>query len=75
MNARLPRYDHIVTTLIDDLFERGLQEKVLLIVTGEFGRTPRLERMDGRIGRDHWPSAMSILMKSGRSSTTWRSDA
>lgn len=65
MNARLPRYDHIVTTLIDDLFERGLNEKVLLIVTGEFGRTPRLERMDGKIGRDHWPSAMSILVSGG----------
>ena len=65
MDARLPRYDHIVTTLIDDLFERGLNEKVLLIVTGEFGRTPRLERMNGRIGRDHWPSAMSILVSGG----------
>ena len=65
MNARMPRYDHIVTTLIDDLFERGLNEKVLLIVTGEFGRTPRLERMDGKIGRDHWPSAMSILVSGG----------
>jgi hypothetical protein len=65
MNARLPRYDQIVTTLIDDLFERGLQERVLLIVTGEFGRTPRLERMNGRIGRDHWPSAMSILVSGG----------
>jgi len=65
MNARMPRYDHIVTTLIDDLFERGLNEKVLLIVTGEFGRTPRLERMNGRIGRDHWPSAMSILVSGG----------
>lgn len=65
MNARLPRYDNIVTTLIDDLFERGLNEKVLLIVTGEFGRTPRLERNDGKIGRDHWPSAMSILVSGG----------
>ena len=65
MNARLPRYDHIVATLIDDLFERGLHQKVLLIVTGEFGRTPRLERMNGRIGRDHWPSAMSILVSGG----------
>jgi len=65
MNARLPRYDHIVATLIDDLFERGLSERVLLIVTGEFGRTPRLERMNERIGRDHWPSAMSILVSGG----------
>ena len=65
MLARLPRYDHVVTTLIDDLFDRGLDRKVLLLVTGEFGRTPRLEQKDGRIGRDHWPSAMSILVSGG----------
>jgi len=65
MNARLPRYDHVVTTLIDDLHDRGLNEDVLLIVTGEFGRTPRLEFKDGKIGRDHWPSAMSILISGG----------
>lgn len=65
MLARLPRYDQVVTTLIDDLHDRGLDRKVLLIVTGEFGRTPRLEFKDGRIGRDHWPSAMSILISGG----------
>lgn len=65
MNARLPKYDHVVPTLIDDLFDRGLNEDVLLIVTGEFGRTPRLEFRDGKIGRDHWPSAMSILISGG----------
>ena len=36
-----------------------------MIVTGEFGRTPRLEQRDGRIGRDHWPGAMSILISGG----------
>ncbi len=65
MLARLPQYDHIVTTLIEDLFDRGLHERVLLIVTGEFGRTPRLEYRDGRIGRDHWPGAMSLLVTGG----------
>lgn len=65
MLARLPKYDQIVATLIEDLFDRGLNEKVLLIVTGEFGRTPRLEYKDGKIGRDHWPSAMSILLSGG----------
>lgn len=65
MLARLPKYDHVVSTLIEDLFDRGLAERVLLIVTGEFGRTPRLEFKDGRIGRDHWPSAMSMLMTGG----------
>jgi hypothetical protein len=65
MLARLPRYDHVVTTLINDLFDRGLDRRILLVVTGEFGRTPRLEQRDGRIGRDHWPSAMSILVSGG----------
>lgn len=65
MLARLPQYDHVVSTLIEDLFDRGLHRRVLLIVTGEFGRTPRLEFRDGRIGRDHWPSAMSILLSGG----------
>jgi hypothetical protein len=65
MKARLPRYDQVVSTLINDLFDRGLDKKVLLIVTGEFGRTPRLEKRDGRIGRDHYPGAMSILVSGG----------
>ena len=65
MHARLPKYDHVVTMLIDDLYDRGLDQDVLLLVTGEFGRTPRLEYKDGRIGRDHWPSAMSILVSGG----------
>ena len=65
MLARLPKYDQVVSTLINDLYDRGLDKRVLLIVTGEFGRTPRLEHRDGRIGRDHYPAAMSILMAGG----------
>lgn len=65
MLARLPQYDQVVTTLIRDLYERGLDKRVLLVVTGEFGRTPRLEYKDGKIGRDHWPGAMSILVSGG----------
>ena len=65
MRARTPRYDDVVTTLIEDLYARGLDKKVLLVVTGEFGRTPRLEFREGRIGRDHYPGAMSILVSGG----------
>lgn len=65
MLARLPKYDHIVSTLIEDLFDRGLHERVMLIVTGEFGSTPRLEFNNGNIGRDHWPGAMSMLVTGG----------
>ena len=65
MHARLPTYDQVVSTLIEDLYARGLDRRVLLIVTGEFGRTPRLEQREGRIGRDHYPGAMSILVSGG----------
>jgi hypothetical protein len=66
MRERLPRYDHGITTLIDDVYARGLDQRTLVIVTGEFGRTPRLEFKDGKIGRDHWPYAMSVLVSGGR---------
>jgi hypothetical protein len=62
---RFPMYDRAVTALIEDLYARGLDEKVLLIVTGEFGRTPRITYSDGRPGRDHWPQAMSLLVSGG----------
>lgn len=65
MRARLPRYDQVLSTLINDIFERGLDKKVLLVVTGEFGRTPRLEQRNGLIGRDHYPGAMSIMVSGG----------
>ena len=65
MLARLPQYDQVVTTVINDLYDRGLDRDVLLVVTGEFGRTPRLENNNGKIGRDHWPGAMSILISGG----------
>ena len=63
--ARLPIYDRAVTALIDDLHDRGMDKKTLLIVTGEFGRTPRISYAKGRPGRDHWPAAMSILVSGG----------
>jgi hypothetical protein len=63
--VRLPIYDQAVTALVEDLYVRGLDRKVLLIVTGEFGRTPRLSYASGRPGRDHWPRAMSLLVCGG----------
>ena len=68
---RFPVYDQAVSALIEDLYDRGLDKKVLLVVTGEFGRTPRLERNPGtqtkvvQPGRDHWPQAMSLLVAGG----------
>ena len=65
MNARLPKYDQVISTLIEEVFDRGLDKRLLIVVTGEFGRTPRLEFKDGKIGRDHHPGAMSILVSGG----------
>src|SRR5581483_1621840 len=62
---RFPFYDRAVTALIEDIYARGLDRKVMLIVTGEFGRTPRLSYANGRPGRDHWPMAMSVLVSGG----------
>jgi hypothetical protein len=58
----LPLFDRALATLVDDLHERGLAETVSLVVWGEFGRTPRINR-DG--GRDHWPATQSVLLAGG----------
>jgi hypothetical protein len=69
--VRLPIYDRTITALIDDLYNRGLDKRVLLVVTGEFGRTPRIAPAIGtqtgvmQPGRDHWPQAMSFLVSGG----------
>jgi uncharacterized protein (DUF1501 family) len=67
MRVRLPYFDQAVSALIEDLFVRGLDRRVLLVVVGEFGRTPRLRvgPPDRSIGRDHWPDAYSALLSGG----------
>jgi hypothetical protein len=67
LRVRLPYFDQAVSALIEDVFARGLDRKVLVVVTGEFGRTPRLRvGPPGRsIGRDHWPDAYSALVAGG----------
>jgi uncharacterized protein (DUF1501 family) len=66
MEQRAPVFDQGVAALISDVFDRGLDRKVMVIVTGEFGRTPKVNQADaGRPGRDHWPHAMSILVAGG----------
>ena len=68
---RFPIYDQAVTALVEDLYNRGLDRKVMLVVTGEFGRTPRINSQTGtqtgvsQPGRDHWPQAMSMLVAGG----------
>jgi hypothetical protein len=58
----LPRYDRAVAALVQDLHDRGLDQRVLVISYGEFGRTPRI---NPTAGRDHWPGAMSVLFAGG----------
>ena len=57
-----PPLDHAVSAFLEDVRVRGLEQKVLLIVTGEFGRTPRV---NGGPGRDHWAPLNSALLAGG----------
>jgi uncharacterized protein (DUF1501 family) len=58
----IPPLDRAVAALIEDLSQRGLYEKTLVVAMGEFGRTPRMNA-DG--GRDHWGNTFSVLMGCG----------
>ncbi len=55
----MARFDQAFAAAIDDLDQRGLLDHVLVIAMSEFGRTPRI---NGHVGRDHWPEAWSIAM-------------
>jgi hypothetical protein len=58
----MPLLDRAVTALVTDLHERGLQNDVSVVVWGEFGRTPRINK---DAGRDHWPQVSCALMACG----------
>ncbi|MFM7070808.1 MAG: DUF1501 domain-containing protein [Planctomycetota bacterium] len=60
LNFVLPRLDEGVSTLLEDLGERGLLDDTLVVMVGEFGRTPRFENTDK--GRGHWPNAYTALL-------------
>jgi len=51
--------DQGVAALVHDLDQRGLLDRTLVVLLGEFGRTPKVNK---DAGRDHWPHAMSVLM-------------
>lgn len=73
MNDYLPKIDQLVYGLFTDLTERGLYDKVLVVLCGEFSRTPRMNdggnggapRSMGEPGRDHWGNAMFCLLGGG----------
>ncbi len=61
-NDKLPKLDQGLAALLEELADRGLLAKTALMMTGEFGRTPRVNRT---AGRDHWARAMSIVLAGG----------
>lgn len=61
----LPVFDHLLTTLVDDLHQRGLADDVLVIAMGEFGRTPQIGTQGSTDGRNHWPYVMSMTLAGG----------
>lgn len=54
--------DHAVGVFLEDLASRGLEDDILLIITGDFGRTPKV---NNRGGRDHWPSLSTLCFAGG----------
>jgi len=78
LKFRAPCFDQAVAALIEDIYQRGLDRRVLVVVAGDFGRTPRISYAASsgagvasapagvsQPGRDHWPLANSILFAGG----------
>lgn len=67
LRAMLPRYDQALAAMISDLYRRGLDEETLVVVWGEFGRTPLVDYtlVPGVAGRGHWPEAGFVLFSGG----------
>lgn len=61
----LPLFDHLISTLVSDLDQRGLLDQVLVIAMGEFGRTPNMGTQGSSDGRNHWPVCMSAALAGG----------
>lgn len=78
LRFRAAAYDQAVSALIEDIYDRGLDQRVLVVVTGEFGRTPKINYAAStgagnasapagtqQPGRDHWPRAFSNIWAGG----------
>ncbi len=57
-----PQLDHAVSALVEDTQARGQDKDILLVITGEFGRTPRI---NGGAGRDHWAPLSTLALAGG----------
>lgn len=62
MKRDLPKLDQAVTALVQDIYDRGMDKEVSVVVWGEFGRTPRINK---DAGRDHWPRVSCCLLSGG----------
>jgi hypothetical protein len=65
MRKRGPQFDQSVSALIEDLEERGMHDDVMVVLVGEFGRTPRIHVHKGCPGREHWGPAGCALVYGG----------
>ncbi len=66
-NFLLPPMDRAVSALLDDLKDRGLLDSTLIVMAGEFGRTPKISTLPGAAlpGRDHWGAVQSVFFAGG----------
>jgi hypothetical protein len=62
LRSQLPGLDQALAALIEDLDAHGLLDSTLIMMSGEFGRTPRVNNI---AGRDHWPATMSFFLAGG----------
>ena len=62
MKRTSPALDQAVAAFVEDTYQRGLNEKILLVITGEFGRTPRVNKS---AGRDHWAPLSTLALAGG----------
>jgi hypothetical protein len=72
---QLPQFDQAYAALINDLSQRGMLDKTLVMISSEFGRTPKINTT---AGRDHWPKVFSVVLAGGgikKGSVYGKSDA
>ncbi len=62
MKSRCPQMDQAVSAFIQDVVQRGQRDNIMLVITGEFGRTPRV---NGGAGRDHWAALSTLALACG----------
>jgi hypothetical protein len=62
IRSRTPELDRAVAAFVEDCAARGLSDKILLVITGEFGRTPKV---NGNAGRDHWAPLSTLALAGG----------